>query len=173
MALKNYILKGSYARIEHLMYSKHGKRISLDLHVYEDETMSRAITVQNIQIAGEYPWTEVEKVVTKVKDFQEIASLAKEGILLQLSSPSEQMQKVNGHAAVMTAGQMSFVIPSIVFVKSTGKWLSRKLDGTYVESPVIKTAKQWDDCFSEGSDIHNKVYAYLKTLPEFSSCVDA
>jgi hypothetical protein len=95
MALKNYILKGSYARIEHLMYSKHGRRISLDLHVYEDETMSRAITVQNIQIAGEYPWTEVEKVVTKVKDFQEIASLAKEGVLLQLSSPSEQMAKVS------------------------------------------------------------------------------
>lgn len=173
MALKNYILKGSYARIEHLMYSKHGRRISLDLHVYEDETMSRAITVQNIQIAGEYPWTEVDKIITKVKDFQEIASLAKEGILLQLSSPSEQMAKVNNHCAVMAGGQMSFVKADIVHVKSTGKWLTRKLDDSYVESPIIRTEQQWLSRFSDGSDIHNKVYEYLKTLPEFSSCVDA
>ena len=175
MALKNFIIPGSYLRIEHLSFSKQRTNCEANIFVYSDDTCKKLIIPPySVQIIGGMDELFIDGIIKDEVFLQDPKNISTVGKLIEFDKPSSEYAKSINNFVVYKndAGIVSFMQPMMIYNTTTNTPFICNDQRQYVIQPIITGKHQFTTYFSQSNNRESLFYKYLKTLPEYCMCVD-
>lgn len=179
MAIRNFIQKGSYARIERIDYCKHTKSCQVSLHVYLDETCS-ALIIPPIafSVSGVHTAEKIHYVITDEKDYlKDATEFPKinngENAWVNIRNPVDPAaQQFNGCVVTKTPdGVVGFTLPTYIDV--AGEILGINNYGVYevLSDTDVRTSEQFSKLFDSCATHEEAMYKVIMSTPAFKGAV--
>lgn len=172
MAIKNFIINGSYSRIERFDYSKHFRFINVGLAIYEDSTLTRCITTVQLQINGCYIPTYFSGYITDEETLLDPSLITCDKYFVNIADPQNDFAKNVNHKLIYRSQDDRIILeqPEYYYSVSESKYY-RFINDSLTELNTICTNQQFDDYFKVTENLIKLTYKYLLTLPEFSGSI--
>lgn len=174
MAFANLLLDNSYARIEHIDFSKQRHYCNCVIAVYSDSQLTKFITQLSQEVRAINTAISYYSIITDEESLLDMALIPSKAALICIENPtSDYAKSVNNRLIYKDSSNIiKLDRPSFIYDEVNKTYLMAQGDTTskYKEFSEIYTTQQFDSYFTVDSAPIAKMYTYLKTLPLFAKC---
>lgn len=175
MALKDYLLLGSYSRIETFSYTKNAKAIDATLVIYKDESLREILATKHLYFADrEVAPVKVPEFITELP-----IDLQQGDCFFVASSVTDPELKGKERLRIKRYGddwQMWAIVPGHVYYCTSDSKYYKLGDNELIQIEHYVDARIWYEWFdfTQEIDIARQIYKFLKSeIESFKSCIDA
>lgn len=166
MALGNYIVDGTYTKVDALQYSKTNKHIAFNI-IFKTLQGHEALRSFSISANSDIPSILLTDALEK--DLKKTGQWYYLGVA-HTEHPNH-LARWNSILGIWDYwyAQQSWNHP--FYVEETGTYVELR-DGTFKPCTCYNDIRIWNTYFNNELNQTKQIYLYLKSLPEFSSCTD-
>jgi len=180
MALKNYLIDGSYSMVDGIQFSKQGRWLRFFLKIYMDETKRVELATKAYEISGNYTYRALGMQRSTPPENPKDG----DGYFVPNGASGQDWDRMSHHIAVWDEVQQLWVFwglgKDVTYYSTDGDYYFVMNYDTLERMKVypLDDERLWNNwfapslVFSSESNLHKQCYAFIKSQPGFENVVN-